>query len=155
FSDLPSFSSLTNSPIFLVYTLSLPTLFRSTGELRAPAESPGHPTRHPRDLRLRVRIADGADEPQNGTANRNRFLDAGRNLQLLEFSAGPRDRAAGRLDSGAGAARGRTTAARQGAPSGPGGSYMTMQLAERVNRISVSPTMAVLTEAERYKARGI
>lgn len=32
---------------------------------------------------------------------------------------------------------------------------MTMQLAERVNRISVSPTMAVLTEAERYKARGI
>ncbi len=30
-----------------------------------------------------------------------------------------------------------------------------MQLAERVNRISVSPTMAVLTEAERYKARGI
>ena len=32
---------------------------------------------------------------------------------------------------------------------------MTVQLAERVNRISVSPTMAVLTEAERYKARGI
>ncbi len=30
-----------------------------------------------------------------------------------------------------------------------------MQLAERVNRISVSPTLAVLTEAERYKARGI
>ena len=32
---------------------------------------------------------------------------------------------------------------------------MTLQLAERVNRISVSPTLAVLTEAERYKARGI
>ncbi|HEX2715494.1 MAG TPA: aminotransferase class I/II-fold pyridoxal phosphate-dependent enzyme, partial [Candidatus Acidoferrales bacterium] len=30
-----------------------------------------------------------------------------------------------------------------------------MQLAERINRISVSPTLAVLTEAERYKARGI
>ena len=30
-----------------------------------------------------------------------------------------------------------------------------MQLAERVNRISVSATLAVLTEAERYKARGI
>ncbi len=30
-----------------------------------------------------------------------------------------------------------------------------MQLAERVNRISVSPTLAVLAEAERYKARGI
>jgi len=30
-----------------------------------------------------------------------------------------------------------------------------VQLAERVNRISVSATMAVLTEAERYKARGI
>jgi aspartate aminotransferase len=32
---------------------------------------------------------------------------------------------------------------------------LTVQLAERVNRISVSPTLAVLTEAERYKARGI
>ncbi|MBI3669157.1 MAG: pyridoxal phosphate-dependent aminotransferase, partial [Acidobacteria bacterium] len=32
---------------------------------------------------------------------------------------------------------------------------MIVQLAERVNRISVSPTLAVLTEAERYKARGI
>jgi aspartate aminotransferase len=30
-----------------------------------------------------------------------------------------------------------------------------VQLAERVNRISVSATLAVLTEAERYKARGI
>jgi len=30
-----------------------------------------------------------------------------------------------------------------------------MQLAERINRISVSPTMAVMAEAERYKARGI
>ncbi len=30
-----------------------------------------------------------------------------------------------------------------------------MQLAERVNRISVSATLAVLLEAERYKARGI
>jgi len=30
-----------------------------------------------------------------------------------------------------------------------------VQLAERINRISVSPTLAVLTEAERYKARGI
>ncbi len=30
-----------------------------------------------------------------------------------------------------------------------------MQLAERVNRISVSATLAVLTEAERYKARGL
>jgi aspartate aminotransferase len=29
------------------------------------------------------------------------------------------------------------------------------ELAERVNRISVSPTLAVLTEAERYKARGV
>ncbi|HJY85509.1 MAG TPA: pyridoxal phosphate-dependent aminotransferase [Candidatus Acidoferrales bacterium] len=29
------------------------------------------------------------------------------------------------------------------------------QLAERVNRISVSPTLAVLSEAERYKARGV
>src|SRR5580700_1561190 len=29
------------------------------------------------------------------------------------------------------------------------------QLAERVNRISVSPTMAVLQEAERYKAKGV
>ncbi len=32
---------------------------------------------------------------------------------------------------------------------------MTLQLAERVNRISISPTLAVLSEAERYKARGI
>jgi len=32
---------------------------------------------------------------------------------------------------------------------------MTLQLAERVNRISVSATLAVLSEAERYKARGI
>ncbi len=32
---------------------------------------------------------------------------------------------------------------------------MTVQLAERVNRISISATLAVLTEAERYKARGI
>ncbi len=32
---------------------------------------------------------------------------------------------------------------------------MNLQLAERVNRISVSPTLAVLMEAERYKARGI
>ena len=32
---------------------------------------------------------------------------------------------------------------------------MQVQLADRVNRISVSPTLAVLTEAERYKARGI
>jgi aspartate aminotransferase len=30
-----------------------------------------------------------------------------------------------------------------------------MQLAERINRISVSPTLAVLAEAEKYKARGI
>ena len=30
-----------------------------------------------------------------------------------------------------------------------------MRLAERVNRIAVSPTLAVLMEAERYKARGI
>ena len=29
------------------------------------------------------------------------------------------------------------------------------QLADRVNRISVSPTMAVLQEAERYKAKGV
>jgi aspartate aminotransferase len=29
------------------------------------------------------------------------------------------------------------------------------QLADRVNRISVSPTMAVLQEAEKYKAKGI
>src|ERR1700733_13695646 len=29
------------------------------------------------------------------------------------------------------------------------------QLSERVNRISVSPTMAVLQEAERYKAKGV
>src|SRR5690349_11907867 len=29
------------------------------------------------------------------------------------------------------------------------------QLTERVNRISVSPTMAVLQEAEKYKARGV
>jgi len=32
---------------------------------------------------------------------------------------------------------------------------MDLQLAERINRISVSPTLAVLAEAERYKARGI
>ena len=32
---------------------------------------------------------------------------------------------------------------------------MNVQLAERVNRISVSATLAVLAEAERYKARGI
>jgi aspartate aminotransferase len=31
----------------------------------------------------------------------------------------------------------------------------TLQLADRVNRISVSPTMAVLAEAEKYKARGV
>src|SRR5580693_3453350 len=31
----------------------------------------------------------------------------------------------------------------------------TFELAERVNRISVSPTMAVLQEAEKYKAKGI
>ncbi len=31
----------------------------------------------------------------------------------------------------------------------------TVHLADRVNRISVSPTLAVLMEAERYKARGI
>lgn len=30
-----------------------------------------------------------------------------------------------------------------------------MQLAERVNRISISPTLAVMMEAEKYKARGI
>lgn len=30
----------------------------------------------------------------------------------------------------------------------------TLQLSDRVNRISVSPTMAVLAEAEKYKARG-
>lgn len=30
-----------------------------------------------------------------------------------------------------------------------------MQLAERINRIAVSPTLAVMAEAERYKARGI
>src|SRR5271155_1651679 len=29
------------------------------------------------------------------------------------------------------------------------------QLSERVNRISVSPTMAVLQEAEKYKAKGV
>src|SRR5579872_6551943 len=29
------------------------------------------------------------------------------------------------------------------------------QLADRVNRISVSPTMAVLQEAEKYKSKGI
>ena len=29
------------------------------------------------------------------------------------------------------------------------------QLADRVNRISVSPTMAVLQEAEQYKAKGV
>jgi aspartate aminotransferase len=32
---------------------------------------------------------------------------------------------------------------------------VTLQLAERVNRISVSATLAVLTEADRYKARGV
>ncbi len=32
---------------------------------------------------------------------------------------------------------------------------MDLQLAERINRISVSPTLAVLAEAERYKARGL
>ncbi|MFY9531310.1 MAG: pyridoxal phosphate-dependent aminotransferase [Candidatus Acidiferrales bacterium] len=31
----------------------------------------------------------------------------------------------------------------------------TLQLSDRVNRISVSPTMAVLAEAEKYKARGV
>jgi aspartate aminotransferase len=30
-----------------------------------------------------------------------------------------------------------------------------MQLTERINRISVSPTMAVLQEAEKYKAKGV
>jgi aspartate aminotransferase len=30
-----------------------------------------------------------------------------------------------------------------------------MQLAERINRITVSPTLAVMAEAERYKARGL
>jgi aspartate aminotransferase len=30
-----------------------------------------------------------------------------------------------------------------------------MQLADRINRIQVSPTLAVMAEAERYKARGI
>jgi len=32
---------------------------------------------------------------------------------------------------------------------------MDLQLAERIHRISVSPTLAVLAEAERYKARGL
>ena len=30
-----------------------------------------------------------------------------------------------------------------------------LQLTARVNRISVSPTMAVLQEAEKYKAKGV
>ena len=32
---------------------------------------------------------------------------------------------------------------------------MTVRLADRVNRISVSPTMAVLVEAEKLRARGM
>jgi aspartate aminotransferase len=39
--------------------------------------------------------------------------------------------------------------------SSPERSVKPLQLAERINRISVSPTLAVLAEAERLKARGV
>jgi len=44
-----------------------------------------------RHFRLRIRIADGLDEPQVGAAPGNRLYASRRKLQLLELQTGPGD----------------------------------------------------------------
>src|ERR1700685_56130 len=51
----------------------------------ARAKSQCDRARHPRRLRLRIRIADGHDEPQDRTGHRNRLHASGGAIQLSEL----------------------------------------------------------------------
>src|SRR5215472_288670 len=67
--------------------------FRRTADrLCTQARGWSDSARHPRRLRLRIRIADGADEPQARAAPGDGIHAAWRALQLPEFEAGARDR---------------------------------------------------------------
>src|SRR5260370_24464828 len=102
-------------------------------------------------------MADGLDEQEAGAAIGNGLHDASAEVQLSERAAGARNSAIWRAAGWIGAAGCRAETASQGdveavIPEERGG---PVQLTERVNRISVSPTSAVGAEAEKYKDRGV
>src|SRR5215472_11047699 len=130
--------------------------------------------RDSRRQRLRVRVSDGADEPQTRAHAGNGFYDAGRQILLCEFAAGKRSSAGGRPGQWARPGDRRTKIARETRPgiqAGRSADQRSAQekekegmttaileaakLTDRINRIEPSATMAVVAEADKLRSQGI
>ena len=84
---------------------------RPDGGLRGPGQGQCGVARDSRPQRLRIRAADGDDEPQAAARPGNGLHDAGGAVFLSEFPAGARGGEAWRVDPGSGAGNGGTAAA--------------------------------------------
>src|SRR5215472_2289994 len=130
--------------------------------------------RDSRRQRLRVRVSDGADEPQTRAHAGNGFYDAGRQILLCEFAAGKRSSAGGRPGQWARPGDRRTKIARETRPGIQAGrsadqrsaqekeekgmttaTVEALKLTQRINRIEPSATMAVVAEADKLRTQGI
>src|SRR5258708_23690274 len=117
---------------------------------------------HSRHQRLRVRAANGLDEPQTGAPFGNGFYDAGGSILIPEFTPGKRDFPARRLRARPGARAGGTKTGGKSAPrrrkievrEHMATLPATKQFSDRTNRIEDSPPIAAVAEAAKLKASG-
>src|SRR5207249_4747585 len=133
--------------------------------LRRPADRPGgararrlHRARHPGRLRLRVRVPDGADEPQAVQHGRDRVPDAAREVHVHLVTP---DQGSGRLRrvGGKPGARRRRKAPRGKVSTQVAGlsrrrSSMPV-FADRLKSLAPSSTLAVQARARELRARGV
>src|SRR5271166_3859365 len=143
---------------------------RIAGALLHPEKCERGTARHSCGQRLRIRAADGADESQDGAAGRNAIHDVGRKVLLSQFANRARDRqpewTAHRTcarDGGRASApqdcretglRHRNASQVKGQTMTTAGIQLSSFLTNRIQRIEVSATMAVVAEAEKLRTAG-